>query len=304
MNERNEFLSSVDGRLDVVLSKEASISRSQASKAIRNGAVLVEDKVITQASLFVEKGVRIILLKKEEEKTFKAPPQEIEIQYAYKDKDLCVINKPRGLVVHPAPGHSDDTLVNQLFHQDEDFAFDQNNSVDIRPGIVHRIDKDTSGLLLVANNVETQAKLQEQVREKKLERSYIALVYGSIKDKKFRIDAPLTRPDHTVRKALVDPQKGREAITHCQLLARGKAVSLIRCVLETGRTHQIRAHLSYISHPIVGDLLYGHQDSRFKQEGQCLHAYSLSFIHPKTGKRITCYAPLDDYFKKLLRLFF
>lgn len=304
MNEFQEFLASSSERLDTLIAKTINISRSQASKAIKSKRVLVDDKVVEQASYQVKAGSKVLINPVVEEPSFEKPKEKLDLSFIYKDEDIAILNKPRGLVVHPAPGHNDDTLVNYLFSEVKDFSFDPDNSADIRPGIVHRIDKDTSGLLAVAMNPNSQAALQEEIRNKDFHRSYLALVYGNVEHPKFRIEAPLTRPNHTERKARVDVYKGREAITHCEVLANNGEVSLLRCTLETGRTHQIRAHLAYIGHPIIGDMLYGRPDNRLDLKGQCLHAYKLSLIHPRTLKRMTFYAPIDDYFKKILKYFF
>jgi 23S rRNA pseudouridine1911/1915/1917 synthase len=220
----------------------------------------------------------------------------------YEDDDILIIDKERGMVVHPSYGHLSGTLVNAVMYHCKDNLSSINGV--IRPGIVHRIDKDTSGLLAIANNVESQAILQNEIREGEFHRTYLALVYGNVKNKKFRIDAPLTRPNHTHRKAEVDIYKGREAITHCVTLANNGKVSLLKVTLETGRTHQIRAHLAYIGYPIVGDPLYGRRKEEVALKGQALHAFKLSLIHPKTFKRVEFYAPLDDYFKDLLKYFY
>ncbi len=293
------------GRLDVVLSRLFSLSRSQASKAIKNGWVKVAGKVIDSPSFKVTIDTEIDYEPKEVEKpAVEKPNQSVELDYVYRDEDIAIINKPRGMVVHPAPGHKNDTLVNYLFDDDSTFDFDPDDKENIRPGIVHRIDKDTSGLLVVAQNPEAQKTLSEEVREGDFHRSYLALVYGNVPDKRFRIEAPLTRPNHTERKALVDVYKGRDAITHCVTLGNNGKVSLLKCTLETGRTHQIRAHLSYIGFPIVGDTLYGRKEDKAATQGQALHAYSLSLIHPRTLKRMTFFSPIDDYMKELLRHFY
>lgn len=290
-------------RVDVAYSTLANISRSQATKAIKNGEILVNDKLITSPSFKVKENDVITYQEIEkEEKVINKPKDDVKIDFIYQDKDISIINKPRGMVVHPAPGHNDDTLVNYMM-LDQNFNFDEDID-DIRPGIVHRIDKDTSGLLAVANNVESQAILQNEIREGEFHRCYLALVYGNVPNKRFKIDFPLTRPNHTVRKAMVDEIKGREAITHCTVLANNGKVTLLKVTLETGRTHQIRAHLSYIGFPIVGDPLYGRRKEEVATKGQALHAYSLSLIHPSTFKRVTYYAPIDDYFKYLLRYFY
>ena len=247
-------------RLDVAVASLFNISRSQAQKAIKNGGVSVDSKVITSPSFAVSSEMDIVFTPvKEEQKVLEKPDEIIELDYVYKDEDIAIINKPRGLVVHPAPGHKNDTLVNQLL-EDESFAFKDDESENNRPGIVHRIDKDTSGLIAVALNPEAEMILGQEVREGDFHREYLALVYGSVPDRFFRVDAPLTRPNHTVRKALVDIYKGRDAITHFVTLANNGKVSLLKCSLETGRTHQIRAHLNYIGFPIVGDSLYGRKN--------------------------------------------
>lgn len=295
---------SENGRLDIVISSLFEVSRSQAQKAIKAGNVKVNSVVIDSPSFKVTSGMEIDFQPVvNDSSSILKPKEKVELDYIYRDNDIAIINKPRGMVVHPAPGHSDDTLVNHLFDE-EALDFDTEDQDSNRPGIVHRIDKDTSGLLAVALNPDAEATLSQEVREGDFHRNYLALVYGNVMDKRFRIDAPLTRPNHTVRKALVDIYKGRDAITHCVLLGNNGKVSLLKCTLETGRTHQIRAHLSYIGYPIVGDSLYGRREDKIAIQGQALHAYSLSLIHPRTLQRMTFYSPIDDYMKELLRYFY
>lgn len=292
-------------RLDAFLSKETGMSRSQASKIVKGGNAKVNGKTVDKASFSLKPGDSVEFEKAEAEVTGILPPKEnVSLNFVYQDDDFCIIDKPRGMVVHPAPGHYDDTLVNYLFNQNLNFEFNDDDGDNIRPGIVHRIDKDTQGLLAIALNEETQSLLQQEIRDREFHRTYLALVYGDVPDRRFRIEAPLTRPNHTCRKAKVDIYNGRDAITHCVKLSTNGKVSLLKCTLETGRTHQIRAHLAYIGYPIVGDPLYGKMKDDIADQGQLLTAYSLSLIHPYKMKRMTFYTPIDDYFKKVLRYFY
>ncbi len=301
----NNFDNKEKGRLDQVVASLTDLSRSQASKAIKNGEILVDGKEERRASFLLVGGEKISYFPKEKEKpTFQVPEDDYRLDFLYKDQDVAVVNKPRGMVVHPAPGHHDDTLVNYLFKEEADFDFDIEDSENVRPGIVHRIDKDTSGLLAVAMNEKSQSLLQKEIRDHAFHRIYLALCEGQVRDRLFRVDAPLTKPNHSQRKALVDPYKGKEAVTHFATLSSNEKVSLLLCRLDTGRTHQIRAHLAYIGHPLVGDSLYSRKRFQIADQGQCLHAFSLSFLHPSSLKRMTFYAPLDDYMKKVLRYFF
>lgn len=292
-------------RLDVSLAKALSMSRSAITKEIKAGRVTSKGIVLDKASLVLKGETEVLYTPLPPVKNEVLKPKEkVTIDYVYRDDDIAVINKERGMVVHPAPGHYDDTLVNYLASEDEKFDFDSEEKETLRPGIVHRIDKDTQGLLCVAENAESQSVLQNEIREHDFHREYFALVYGNVLDRKFRIDVPLTRPNHSDHKAEVDPIKGRKAVTHCELVSTNGQVSLLKCSLETGRTHQIRAHLAYIGFPIVGDPLYCPRKERMANKGQALTAFKLTLIHPRTLKKMTFYAPLDSYFKKLLMFYF
>ena len=299
----NQFKVNKSSRLDLYLAEITSYSRSQISKLIKNEKIQVNSNIVTKPSFLVKEDdiIDVDFSLSEVVNDYK-PSDSIKIDYLYRDKYLAVINKPRGLVVHPSSGHINDTLVNYLSNQDDYYVFDVDD-INSRPGIVHRIDKDTQGVLIIAYSLDVMEKIQKQIIEGKVHRNYLALVNGVIKDKFFKVDAPLTKPTHTQKKALVNPSAGREAISHFELLSTKNNVSLLKCTLETGRTHQIRAHLAYLSHPVVGDYLYGDRNTKFKK-GQCLSAYRIEFTHPILKKNIISYAPLDEYFKEILRFFY
>ena len=290
-------------RLDQYLSNKTSYSRSQIVKLIKSSKIIVNNKIIDKPSFNVNDGdiIEVDFSITNVEKNI-IPNDEIEINYLYRDKYLAVINKSRGIVVHPSSGHTSDTLVNYLLKQDDNYKYDYSD-INYRPGIVHRIDKDTQGILIIAYSNDILNAIQKEIQCGNFHREYLALVKGKIKDQLFKIDAPLTKPNHTVRKAQVNTLKGKDAVTHFKLISTRNNVSLLKCTLETGRTHQIRAHLAYINHPIIGDNLYGGSNNLLNK-GQCLTAYKIDFIHPVSSKRIICYAPLDDYFKNALRIFY
>jgi len=223
-------------------------------------------------------------------------PQDIELDIVYEDSDLLVVNKPKGMVVHPAAGNLDGTLVNALlFHCGESLS--GINGV-IRPGIVHRIDKDTSGLLVVAKNDSAHVSLAEQIKSHTFDRFYEAIICGRLKEREGKIDAPIGRHPKD-RKKMAIVQDGRNAVTHYEVIAEYNGFSHVKFKLETGRTHQIRVHMSSIGHPIVGDTVYGARD-KFGLEGQCLHAKTISFVHPKTNEFMSFDSELPDYFTKTL----
>lgn len=299
MKTMQKIKSEEEGRLDVVLSKGLKINRSKAQKMIENG-VLVNGIKAKKAGLKVEKGAEISYtpLEEEETKTF-APNHDISLDIIYQDEAIMVINKPRGLVVHPAPGHHDDTLANALaaYYDDKEKEEDE----DFRMGIVHRIDKDTSGLLVIAKTEQAKEFLSKEIAEHKVQREYLALAEGYFPHESFRVDAPLARDDYSRKKMAVDVLKGKNAVTHFKVIEQYRTCALLHCSLETGRTHQIRVHLAYIGHPIVGDPVYGFRNLRGCTNGQMLHAYKLTLTHPVTLKPMTFEAEPDEYFKSNLK---
>ena len=225
--------------------------------------------------------------------------EDIPLEIVYEDNDLLVVNKPKGMVVHPAPGNYTGTLVNALLaHCGESLS---GIGGVIRPGIVHRIDKDTSGLLIVAKNDLAHQSLSEQIKVHSFTREYAAIVHGRFKEAAFTVDAPIGRSPVDRKKMCVTDRGGRAAVTHVEVLEEFRAFSHVRCRLETGRTHQIRVHLSYLGHPVAGDPLYGPKKTLIKDtQGQCLHAKTIGFTHPRTGERLFFDSALPEYFQRLL----
>ena len=281
------------GRIDKVLtSLEPEITRSQLKNLINDGHVTVNGQPV-KPKYKVQAGDKISLVKPEPQ-SLELTPENIPLDIVYEDDDMIVVNKPQGMVVHPAPGHPDHTLVNALLYHSPLSTINGT----FRPGIVHRIDKDTSGLLMVAKNDLAHQSLAEQLRNKTNKREYLALVYGQIKEDEGTIDAPLDRnPQDRKKQAVV--KGGRHAVTHFKVIKRYDNFTLVKCILETGRTHQIRVHMKYIGHPLVGDPLYGPRKVIGKN-GQFLHAALLGFKHPRTGKEMIFEAPLPENFQKML----
>ena len=225
-------------------------------------------------------------------------PEDIPLDVVYEDGDVIVINKPKGLVVHPAAGHWSGTLVNALLYHCKDLS---GINGALRPGIVHRIDKDTSGLLIVAKNDFAHQALAAQLKDHTLARTYEAIVCGGVREDRGTIDAPIGRCPADRKKMAVTEKNSREAVTHWEVVARYSGYTHLRLHLETGRTHQIRVHLAWQNHPILGDTVYGHKKPELGQDSQCLHAKELTFIHPRTGEPVTVSCPLPDYFLGVLR---
>ena len=283
-------------RIDKFISDSAEeISRSYAAKLCTDGLVTVNGKALGKN--YKIKGGEEISADIPEPEELSLVPENIPLDIVYEDDDVIVINKPQGMVVHPAAGNESGTLVNALlYHCGESLS--AINGV-IRPGIVHRIDKDTSGLLVAAKNNEAHLKLSEQLKERKALRKYNALVNGNIKEDFGTVNKPIGRSPSD-RKKMAIVQGGREAVTHYSVLERFGRYTLIECVLETGRTHQIRVHMASLGHSIVGDKVYGVKKERFNLNGQLLHARTIGFVHPKTGEMMEFSAPLPDYFEAVL----
>lgn len=295
MNEERQIEIDADltGRIDKVLGHFLSdVSRSQLQKWIEDGHVTVDGQVVkTKYKLKTGDVVKII---PEAPQTIDLEPEDIPLDIVYEDDDVIVVNKPAGMVVHPAPGHPGHTLVNALLYHSPLSTING----EFRPGIVHRIDKDTSGLLMVAKNDLAHRSLAAQLKAKTNQREYVALVHGVIKEDQGTIDAPLGRSKKDRKKQAV-VMDGRHAVTHFEIVKRYRHYTLVKCRLETGRTHQIRVHMAYIGHPLAGDPLYGPRKT-LAGPGQYLHAGLLGFKHPRTGQEMTFTAPLPDYFTKML----
>lgn len=288
-------IDNVGKRIDVYLAEMIeNMSRSQIQKIISDGNVTVNEKIVK--SNYKLKEDDEIVLNLPEPVVLKIEPEDIPIEIIYEDNDLVVVNKPQGMVVHPAPGNYSGTLVNALLYHCKNLS--SINGV-IRPGIVHRIDKDTSGILVVAKNDISHRSLAEQIKEHSVNRIYLAITEGIVKDDEGTINKPIARhPVDRKKMAIVDG--GREAITHYKVLERFKENTYIQCKLETGRTHQIRVHMSSIGHPLVGDPVYGYKKQKFKLEGQALHATTLGFIHPTKNEYMEFTSRPPKYFIELL----
>lgn len=283
-------------RLDAYLAKELDeISRSYIQKLIKEDLVYVNDKHV-KSSYLVKEG-DYIKVNLPSPKKLEIIPEDIPIDIVYEDEDLAIINKPQDMVVHPAPGNYTGTLVNALL-----FHIDNLSSINgiIRPGIVHRLDKDTSGLLIIAKNDKAHRILSESLKERNVKRVYISLVHGILSNDEGTINAPIGRHGTDRKKMTVTQKNSKEAITHYKVLERYNNYSLVEVNLETGRTHQIRVHMAYINHPVVGDPVYSKGKNEFGLDKQMLHAYKLGFSHPSTGEHMEFQIDLPEYFKNIL----
>jgi len=284
-------------RLDAFLARCAEgLTRSAAQKLIEQGLVKRNGKPGKKNDKLNE-GDRVEY-EIPEAKPVDIVATEMDLRIVYEDEDLLVIDKPKGLVVHPAPGHQEDTLVNGLLYALGDDLSGING--ELRPGIVHRIDKDTSGLLAVAKNDLAHTMLASQLKDHTMARTYEAIVCGSFREDSGTVDAPIGRHPSDRKKMCVTERNSKNAVTHWEVIGRYRGYTHIRCRLETGRTHQIRVHMASIGHPILGDTVYGHKNKELGQDSQCLHAGALCFKHPRDGRPVMVFSPLPEYFEKVL----
>ena len=285
-------------RLDAFLARAAEgLTRSSAQRLVEAGCVTVDGKPAKKNhKLTVGQAVSVTV---PEPKETDIVPTEMPLDIVYEDEDVLVINKPKGLVVHPAAGHQDDTLVNGLLHAMGDQLSGING--ELRPGIVHRIDKDTSGLLAVAKNDLAHTVLASQLKDHTMARTYECIVCGNLKEDSGTVNAPIGRHPTDRKKMCVAARNSRDAVTHWEVIKRYRGYTHVRCKLETGRTHQIRVHMAHLGRPILGDTVYGHKKPELGQSSQVLHAGILCFSHPRDGHPVVVMADLPEYFKEVLQ---
>ena len=287
-----------DERVDACIARLApGISRSAAQRLCEDGQVLLNGAPAKKNARVAPGDVLELTLP--EPQPTQAQAEDIPLDVAYEDADVIVINKPKGLVVHPAAGHWEGTLVNALLHHCKDSLSGVGGA--LRPGIVHRIDKDTSGLLIVAKNDFAHQKLAAQLQDHTLARTYVCIVCGKLREDAGTVSAPIAR-DKNDRKKMAIRADGKPAVTHWQVLARYPGYTYVQCRLETGRTHQIRVHMASLGHPILGDTVYGHKKPELGQNTQCLHAKELTFRHPRTDEPVTVACPLPEEFERVLQV--
>ncbi len=284
-------------RLDAFLASSLDgLTRSQATRLIESGEVAVNGRAVSKSyKLAGDEDIAVTL---PEPEPVEAVPQDIPLDVVYEDADVIVVNKPSGMVVHPAPGHPDGTLVNALLYHCAGTLSGVGGA--LRPGIVHRIDRDTSGLIIAAKNDAAHQYLSAQLADHTLARTYECIVVGKLREDRGTVDAPIARHP-TDRKRMAVVAGGREAVTHWEVIARYPGYTHVRCRLETGRTHQIRVHMAYIGHPILGDTVYGAKKEVPGLTGQCLHAVGLRFLHPRTHEVVELFCPLPEEFTRMLQ---
>lgn len=291
--------SDINKRIDVFLSKNLeSFSRSYIQDLIKKGKATIGGKTIKANYRLREGDIVALAIPKPE--PLEILPENIPLDIVYEDNDVILVNKPKGMVVHPAAGHYSGTLVNALLYHCKDNLSGINGV--LRPGIVHRIDMDTTGIIIVCKNDNAHQHIAKQLAEHSITRKYVAIVSGNIKEDEGVVDAAIARSKNDRKKMTVD-KDGKRAVTHFKVLERSNNYTYIECVLETGRTHQIRVHMSYLHHPLLGDEVYSNKKENTKLKGQCLHAKVLGFIHPSTNEYMEFEAPLPEYFKEILMKF-
>ena len=284
-------------RLDAFLASSLDgLTRSQATRLIESGEVAVNGRAVSKSYKLA--GGEDVAVTLPEPEPVEVVPQDIPLDVVYEDADVIVVNKPSGMVVHPAPGHPDGTLVNALLYHCAGTLSGIGGA--LRPGIVHRIDRDTSGLIIAAKNDAAHQYLSAQLADHTLARTYECIVVGALREDRGTVDAPIARHP-TGRKRMAVVAGGREAVTHWEVIARYPGYTHVRCRLETGRTHQIRVHMAYIGHPILGDTVYGAKKEVPGLTGQCLHAVGLRFLHPRTHEVVELSCPLPDEFTRMLQ---
>ncbi len=284
-------------RLDIYIAENFNeLSRTMIKKLIESNNILVNDKS-EKVSYKVQANDNISIDVPEARET-KLKAQEIPLDIIYEDSDIIVVNKPKGMVVHPANGNPDGTLVNAILSICKNSL--SGIGGELRPGIVHRLDKDTSGLIIVAKNDKAHINMSEQIKERKVKKTYIALVRGNVPEEEATINMPIGRSTKD-RKKMAVTKNGKQAITHFKVLKRYSKYTLLEIKIETGRTHQIRVHMAEIGYPVVGDAVYSNGKNEFGIEGQMLHAYKLEFMHPITNKHMELTAPLPQYFEEILK---
>ena len=294
-----DLIAEQDGqRLDVFLAERAGMTRSAVQRLLEQGLVTCSGQPVRKNAKTASGAVYRLTLPEAQPVALVA--QAIPLDVVYEDADVLVINKPKGMVVHPAAGHADGTLVNALLHYCGDSLSGINGEK--RPGIVHRIDRDTTGLLIVAKNDFAHQALSEQLKDHTLRRTYECIVRGGFSEDSGTVDAPIGRHPVDRKKMAVTEKNSRPAVTHWEVIARYGQYTHLRCRLETGRTHQIRVHMAYIRHPIAGDPVYGVGKPELGLTSQCLHARELTFLHPRTGEAVTVCCPLPEEFEHALKL--